>query len=117
MPLATSPESGILSHSQHGRLPMSMVLTEAAAAVAQPHFVPLTEHIGCEVRGIDLRQPLAGVVISAIYRTWLEHAVLVFRDQDFSQEDLLRVTEYFGELAPLGRPAHTLPKGFSRLLP
>jgi taurine dioxygenase len=43
--------------------------------------------------------------------------VLLFRDQDLSQEDLIRVTGHFGEFAPLGRPARTLPKGFSRLLP
>jgi taurine dioxygenase len=54
---------------------------------------------------------------SAIYRAFLEHAVLVFRGQHLTQEDLVRVTGIFGDFAPLGRPAHTLPKGFSRILP
>ena len=80
-------------------------------------FVPLTKHIGCEVRGVDLREPLAPAAASAVYRAWLDHAVLLFRGQDLSQEDLIRITGHFGEQAPLGRPAHTLPKGFSRLLP
>ena len=96
---------------------MSMALANEAAAAPALQFVPLTKHIGCEVRGVDLRQPLAPAAASAIYRTWLDYAVLLFRDQDLSQEDLIRVTGYFGELAPLGRPANTLPKGFSRLLP
>ena len=96
---------------------MSMALANEAAAAPALQFVPLTKHIGCEVRGVDLRQPLAPAAASAIYRTWLDYAVLLFRGQDLSQEDLIRVTGYFGELAPLGRPAHTLPKGFSRLLP
>jgi len=34
-----------------------------------------------------------------------------------TQEDLIRVTGIFGEFAPLGRPAHTLPKGFAKILP
>jgi taurine dioxygenase len=100
---------------------MSMVSTldEAATARQQaaPQFVPLTKHIGCEVKGIDLRRPLEPDAAQAIYRTWLDYAVLVFRDQDLTQEDLIRVTALFGEFAPLGRPAHTLPKGFAKILP
>jgi len=96
---------------------MSMALANEAAAAPALQFVPLTKHIGCEGRGVDLRQPLAPAAASACYRTWLDYAVLLFRDQDLSQEDLIRVTGHFGELAPLGRPANTLPKGFSRLLP
>jgi taurine dioxygenase len=96
---------------------MSMALANEAAAAPALQFVPLTKHIGCEVKGVDLREPLAPAAASAIYRTWLDYAVLLFRGQDLSQEDLIRVTAHFGELAPLGRPAHTLPKGFSRLLP
>jgi taurine dioxygenase len=96
---------------------MTLVSTGDAATAATPEFVPLSKHIGCEVKGIDLCKPLRPDTISAIYRAWLDHAVLLFRDQDLSQEDLIRVTGHFGEFAPLGRPAHTLPKGFSRLLP
>jgi alpha-ketoglutarate-dependent taurine dioxygenase len=80
-------------------------------------FKPLTEYIGCEVSGIDLRQPVSLADASAIYRAWLDHAVLLFRDQDMTQEDLIRVTGIFGEFAPLGRPKHTLPSGFSKILP
>jgi len=43
--------------------------------------------------------------------------VLLFRGQSFSQEDLVRVTPYFGEIAPLSRPPKFFPKGYSRLLP
>ena len=87
---------------------------EAATA---PQFKPLTKYIGCEVAGIDLREPVAPAAASAIYRAWLDHAVLLFRDQDLTQEDLIRVTGIFGEFAPLGRPKHTLPSGFSKILP
>jgi len=100
---------------------MSMVSERDAKADATSHaapkFVPLTQHIGCEVKGIDLRDPLEPAAASAIYRAWLDHAVLVFRDQDLTQEDLVRVTGIFGEFGPLGRPAHTLPSGFAKILP
>jgi taurine dioxygenase len=43
--------------------------------------------------------------------------VIVFPGQTLSQEDLLRVTGYFGELSELSRPAKYFPKGYSRLLP
>ena len=66
---------------------MSMVSTlDEAKPQAAPQFVPLTKHIGCEVKNIDLRLPLAPEAASAIYRTWLDYAVLVFRDQDFSKK-------------------------------
>ena len=43
--------------------------------------------------------------------------MLLFRGQKLEQEDLLRVTEYFGAVGALGRPAKFFPKGYSRLLP
>ena len=59
--------------------------------------VPLTQHIGAEIRGIDLRDKPDEETIRAINRAWLDHLVLIFPDQQLSQEDLIRVTGYFGE--------------------
>jgi taurine dioxygenase len=79
--------------------------------------VPLTKHIGAELRGIDLRQKPDDETIRAIYQAWLDHLVIVFPGQTLSQEDLVRVTGYFGEIGALGRPAKYFPKGYSKLLP
>jgi taurine dioxygenase len=95
---------------------MSMMI-DAGTGAAALQLRPLSKHIGCEVKGIDLREPVAQAAASTIYRAWLDHAVVLFRDQDLSQEDLIRITGIFGEFAPLGRPVHTLPKGFSKILP
>src|SRR5690348_7341026 len=95
---------------------MTMVSAPDTADAAL-EFIPLTPHIGCEVRGIDLRQPISEAAADAMYQAWLDHSVLVIRNQQLTQEDLVRVTGLFGEFAPLGRPAHTLPKGFSKILP
>jgi len=43
--------------------------------------------------------------------------VLVFPDQELSQEDMLRITGYFGQPGHLDRPAKYHPPGFSRMLP
>jgi taurine dioxygenase len=87
------------------------------ATLSRLDVVPLSKHIGAEIRGIDLRVPLDKETMDAIHQAWLDHSVLLFRGQNFSQEDLLRVTGCFGELAPLSRPPKFFPKGYSRLLP
>jgi taurine dioxygenase len=80
-------------------------------------IVPLSRHIGAEIRGPDLREPLDAAASRRIHQAWLDHSVLLFRGQTLSQEDLLRVTECFGTVGELGRPAKFFPKGYSRLLP
>jgi alpha-ketoglutarate-dependent taurine dioxygenase len=49
--------------------------------------VPLTRHIGAEIRGIDLRDTLDAEAIRDIHAAWLDQLVLVFRGQLFSQEE------------------------------
>jgi taurine dioxygenase len=88
-----------------------------AATKTRLEIVPLSQHIGAELRGIDLRERPDDATIRAIYQAWLDHLVIVFPGQTLSQEDLLRVTGYFGELSELSRPAKYFPKGYSSLLP
>jgi taurine dioxygenase len=59
---------------------------------------PLSPALGAEVRGIDLREPLDPAGAGAIYRAWLEHQVLVFRDQQLDGPQQVRFTRHFGEL-------------------
>jgi taurine dioxygenase len=88
-----------------------------AATRTKLDVVPLTRHIGAEIRGIDLRDTLDAETVRAIHQAWLDHLVLVFRGQQFSQADLIRATGYFGEIGPLSRPPKYFPKGYSKLLP
>ena len=76
--------------------------------------VPLTKHIGAEIRGIDLREKPDDETVKAIYQAWLDHLVIIFPDQKLSQEDLLRATGYFGEMGELRRPPKYRPPGFSQ---
>jgi taurine dioxygenase len=88
-----------------------------AATTSRLEVVPLTKHIGAEIRGIDLRDDLDAETVRAIRNAWLDHLVLVFRGQQFGQEELVRATGYFGEIGPLSRPRKYFPKGYSNLLP
>lgn len=51
---------------------------------------------GAVVRGVDLTKPLDGGQVDVIRDAWLKHHVLVFPEQDLSDDDLERFTLYFG---------------------
>ncbi len=67
---------------------------------------PVSSHIGAEIRGIDLSQPLSDDEFSAIYRAWLDHHVLLFRDQSLTDPQLIAFSRRFGELDLAPVPGH-----------
>ena len=79
-------------------------------------IIPLSRHIGAEIRGVDLSRPLTKEVRDAIHAAWLDHLVLLFRDQELTQQNLLDVTTIFGRIGQLARPKAFRPPGFDRLL-
>ncbi len=87
------------------------------AATKLFEIVPLTKHIGAEIRGLDLSKPVDEQTQKALYQAWLDHVVLIFRGQNLSQEDHVRATRIFGEHAPIRRPPKYFPPGFNRVLP
>lgn len=61
-------------------------------------ITPTGQACGARVAGIDLSQPLDRDTISSIRSAWLEHHVLAFPEQKLSDDDLVRVTNYFGNV-------------------
>ena len=59
----------------------------------------LGEHIGAEIRGVDVRT-LDAVGFADIYRAWLEAGVLVVPDQHLEIEEFLRYSRRFGVVHP-----------------
>lgn len=57
---------------------------------------PLAECFAGEVSGIDLRQSLSPEIVSAIESGMDKYAVLVFRDQDISDNQQLEFSQNFG---------------------
>ena len=43
--------------------------------------VDLSQHIGTEVRGLDLNKPLSRPIVDALHKVWVGRALLVFRGQ------------------------------------
>ncbi len=62
--------------------------------------IPLSEHVGAEIRGVDFTQDVDPAVRDEIYAAWLKHLVLVVRGQQLSAEDQRRFTLMFGDIQP-----------------
>src|SRR6202047_3005998 len=73
-------------------------------------IAPLSEHTGAEVRGIDLTEPVDEAVQAGLNRAFVEHAVLVFRDQHLTPRQLLDAVGLFGEPFPQHNSRFALPE-------
>jgi taurine dioxygenase len=79
--------------------------------------VPLTPHIGAEIRGLDLTGELDGETVAALRRAWLDHIVVLFRDQHLGKHDQVRFTARFGEVGVLARPKEYRASGHDDMPP
>ncbi|HYS26892.1 MAG TPA: TauD/TfdA family dioxygenase, partial [Vicinamibacterales bacterium] len=59
--------------------------------------VPTGAALGAEVRGVDLRS-IDDATYATIYQAWLDHAVVLFRDQQLTDSDLIAFSRRFGAL-------------------
>jgi taurine dioxygenase len=59
---------------------------------------PLSDALGAEIAGVDLRLDLDGDTFSRIADAWRKHLVLLFRDQRLSTEEQIAFASLFGEL-------------------
>src|SRR5262245_18970603 len=59
--------------------------------------VPTPAAVGAEVLDVDLRS-IDAAMFAEVYRAWLEHSVLLFRDQQLSDADLIGFSRRFGSL-------------------
>ncbi len=87
------------------RLMSRKVLTPDADKI---ELRPLSPACGAEIFGLDLRQPLSEQILRKIRDAWAKHLVLVFRNQQLSQQNQLRFASYFGELGSRRKPPETL---------
>ena len=62
------------------------------------HIEPLSRHIGAEIHGLDLRQPLVGESYEIVHQALLDHLVVFFRDQELTHDQHVALGEKFGEL-------------------
>mgnify|MGYP000963879813 CR=1 FL=1 len=72
--------------------------TDTAAGIS---VRPLAPAIGAEILGVDLSRPLDEAAFAQVHRAWLDHCVILFRDQDISEEDQVRFAARFGPPAKI----------------
>lgn len=70
-----------------------------------------------EVEGVDCRKPLSPQQVAAIEAGMDEYAVLVFRDQNVTDEEQISFTRHFGELEGYRTPGHIRKRDDQRLGP
>ena len=58
----------------------------------------LSYALGAEVCDIDLAQPMSEAQFGEIYRAFLDHGILLFRNQNISREQHIEFSRRFGEL-------------------
>lgn len=64
------------------------------------NLVPLSEHIGALVEGVNLAD-LSDQQFEVLYQAYLKHKVLFFRDQGMTPKQQIRLAKRFGELEPV----------------
>ena len=72
---------------------------------------PLSDALGAEILGLDLREPLDAAAIQAVNDAWHQHIVLVFRDQALDDGEQIRFAAQFGDLGTRARPPARRPEG------
>jgi taurine dioxygenase len=61
-------------------------------------IAPLTDHTGVEFTGIDFTMPVDSESRSVLQRAFVDHHVLVMRDQHFTPDQFKAAVELFGEI-------------------
>src|SRR5689334_6629321 len=84
-----------------------------------PSFRPLSPLFGVEVLGVDLREELDEPVKERLRKAWHEDGLLLFRDQELTDEQADRAAGIFGEIDSGGQlnyikyVSNVIPEGLS----
>ena len=63
-----------------------------------PLRIRALENVGVEVLGFDINDPIDEALREELEALWLEHAILLFRDQDIDAKKQIEFSAIFGEL-------------------
>ena len=72
---------------------MSTAATETRLAIKPVHSA-----FGAEIRGVDLKRPLDAATAQALRDAFLRYSILVFPEQDVTDEEQVAFSRLFGEL-------------------
>jgi len=69
----------------------------------------LSDKMGVEARGVDLSKPLDVVTQNKLNKAFVDHSVLVIRDQTLTPTQLRDAVRHFGEIFPQHNTRFSLP--------
>ncbi len=75
----------------------------------------LAPAIGAEILGVDLARDQSAATIAEINALWLEHVIVLFRNQTLTPARQVAVTGWFGEVGALARPREFRTSGHDAL--
>ena len=78
--------------------------------------IPTGAALGAEIRGVDLRA-IDDASFGALYQAWLDHAVVLVRDQQLTDADLVAFSRRFGALdqAPIQENGRRFVDGYPEI--
>src|SRR3974390_688524 len=80
-----------------------------AASMASCTITRLTNHTGAEVRDLDCSKPVTPEIRDRLNRAFIDHHVLVIRNQHFAPDEFKSAAQLFGELQPHDKKEHHVP--------
>ena len=80
-------------------------------------IVPLPGPLGAEIRGLNLSRPLSNRELDVIREAWLTYIVLLFREQQLSDAELIQFSRRFGvlDIAPMSDIGISSPRDFPEI--
>ncbi|HWF12881.1 MAG TPA: TauD/TfdA family dioxygenase, partial [Candidatus Acidoferrales bacterium] len=83
-----------------------------ASSTSRVTVVPSGKALGAEIQGVDLRAVSADN-FESIHQAWLDHSVLLFRNQKLTDDDLIAFSKHFGDLdlAPIQETGRRFVEG------
>src|SRR5665213_1737017 len=89
---------------------------DAASVRSRIAVIPTGAALGAELRGVDLRH-IDDTDFAAINRAWIDHQVLLFRDQQLDDDALLAFSRRFGALdhAPIQENGRRFVDGYPEI--
>lgn len=73
-------------------------------------ILPMSEVGGAEVIGVDVRRAMSQTELAAVEQAFLDHRVLLFREQPMTAPELVDFAQQFGELQPHVQRAYQHPE-------
>ena len=81
-----------------------------------PKIIPISEPLGAEIQNINLAN-ISDSEFDAIHQAWLDHCVILLRNQKLTDNDLIAFSQRFGalDLAPIQETGRRFVEGYPEI--